>query len=131
MEAACFITKLELKGKMFRFLRHWFGFALYVVACAHLFIFLERDQQASRQDMRDARRWYLNQSLSVMLFGNEKRAGQSDDRAHVIDDLLEAATLMVESKRDQSWDLVNSLYYCSSLYTTVGKVAFSIAAAAA
>ena len=125
MEAACFITKLELKAKMFRFLRHWFGFALYVVACAHLFIFLERDQQASRQDMRDARRWYLNQSLSVMLFGNEKR-GQSN--AHVIDDLLEAATLMVESKRDQSWDLVNSLYYCSSLYTTVGKVAFSIAA---
>ena len=27
---------------------------------------------------------------------------------------------------DPNWDLVNSLYYCSSLYTTVGKVAFSI-----
>ena len=27
---------------------------------------------------------------------------------------------------DPNWDLVNSLYYCSSLYTTVGKLAFSI-----
>ena len=26
------------------------------------------------------------------------------------------------NKHDQSWDLVNSLYYCSSLYTTVGKL---------
>lgn len=31
------------------------------------------------------------------------------------------------ARMGQSWDLVNSLYYCSSLYTTVGKVAFSMA----
>ncbi len=25
------------------------------------------------------------------------------------------------SQKDQEWNLINSLYYCSSLYTTVGK----------
>ena len=42
------------------------------------------------------------------------------------DEIAELIALGHGEGFDPNWDLVNSLYYCSSLYTTVGKVAFSI-----
>ena len=47
---------------------------------------------------------------------------QSEINIHenLTNEIMEIALKKVEAKWDQRWDLVNSLYYCSSLYTTVG-----------
>ena len=45
---------------------------------------------------------------------------QMADHDVLINEMMKTALKKVEAKWDQPWDLVNSLYYCSSLYTTVG-----------
>ena len=64
----------------------------------------------------------LNQLLDLLRGHNDCSVDNDDDHEEaLIEDVMESAMKKVEAKWDQSWTLVNSLYYCSSLYTTVGK----------
>lgn len=122
----------ELGQKFARFITQWFLFGFYVAICSCLVMMLEDEYQRGRSLSREAT-WNRTRARLLSSIGNSTIHSCSltstdcgRDHQQLIDEVMEAAKLMVEAKWDQSWDLVNSLYYCSSLYTTVGKVAFSI-----
>ena len=110
-------------SKIRRFITQWLFFGLYVILFASLFIVLEDESQQKREIDREIR-WNrtVNQLLDLLRGHNDCTVGNDDFHEEaLIEDVMESAMKKVEAKWDQSWTLVNSLYYCSSLYTTVGK----------
>ena len=111
------------RTKIRRFITQWLFFGLYVILFASLFIVLEDESQQIREINRDLR-WNrtVHQLLDLLRGHNDCTVGNDDFHEEaLIEDVMESAMKKVEAKWDQSWTLVNSLYYCSSLYTTVGK----------
>ena len=81
---------------------------------------LEKEGQIRRQMQR-------NQTFNVleeMVHSGSSLLGPNEIEENVTDGALIALRELrdKDNKRDPEWDLVNSIYYCSSLYTTVGKV---------
>ena len=110
-------------SKIRRFITQWLFFGLYVLLFASLFIILEDESQQKREFDREIR-WNrtVNQLMNLLRGHNDCSVDNDDDHEEaLIEDVMESAMKKVEAKWDQSWTLVNSLYYCSSLYTTVGK----------
>ena len=111
------------RNKIRRFITQWLFFGLYVILFASLFIILEDESQQMREIEREIR-WNrtVNQLLDLLRGHNDCSVDNDDDHEEaLIENVMESAMKKVEAKWDQSWTLVNSLYYCSSLYTTVGK----------
>ena len=76
-----------------------------------MFKYLESEEQKTREIERN-----LARNKTLVLLTSIERFDEEN-----LEDILGLANLIVEGKRDLEWDLVNSLYYSSSLYTTVGK----------
>jgi hypothetical protein len=99
---------------------------VYVLVCACIVMLLEDQDQKLREFKRDLR-W--NQTKSKLLtsmescsLNNNVGGGNCNSNyENMFKEIMEVAgETVTEVERDQHWDLVNSLYYCSSLYTTVG-----------
>ena len=116
------------RSKIRRFITQWLFFGLYVILFASIFIILEDESQQMREIEREIR-WNrtVNQLLDLLRGHNDCSVDNDDDHEEaLIEDVMESAMKKVEAKWDQSWTLVNSLYYCSSLYTTVGKYTYNL-----
>lgn len=107
-----------LKKKIYRFLKFWFIFGHYVLICSYIVMYLESGQQKVRASLRNQTFDVLEQMVNSSLYNKidlplrkMKKKGLAD-----LMDLKDKA-----NKWDPEWNLVNSIYYCSSLYTTVGK----------
>ena len=111
--------KQEHCGLVKRFFRHWLAFSLYVLLCAQVVMRLEGEAQSEREVARKAK-W--NETRAKLI----NAVNIASVEAALEDEIAELIALGHGEGFDPNWDLVNSLYYCSSLYTTVGKVAFSI-----
>jgi hypothetical protein len=116
----------ELRQKLVRFGVQWTFFVVYVLVCACIVMLLEDQDQKLREFKRDLR-W--NQTKSKLLtsmescsLNNNVGGGNCNSNyENMFKEIMEVAgETVTEVERDQHWDLVNSLYYCSSLYTTVG-----------
>ena len=113
---------MDLKAKIYRFLKLWFIFGHYILICSYVFMFLEKDEQIGREVQRNQTFYVLEQMAmvnagSLLLDHNEIEENVTEGALIVLSKMRDEG-----NKRDPQWDLVNSIYYCSSLYTTVGKV---------
>ena len=103
------MMKQEHCGLVKRFFRHWLAFSLYVLLCAQVVMRLEGEAQSDREAARKAK-W------------NETRAKLINAvNIATVEDEITTLIALGHGGFDPNWDLVNSLYYCSSLYTTVGE----------
>ena len=110
-----------LKKKIYRFLKFWFIFGHYVLICSYIVMYLESDQQRVRASLRNQTFDVLEQMVNSSLYGWEDNKIDLSPRKMKkgLRDLMDLKDKA--NKWDPEWNLVNSIYYCSSLYTTVGK----------
>ena len=84
-------------------------------------MYLESDQQKVRASLRNQTFDVLEQMVNSSLYGWEDNKIDLSPRKMKkgLRDLMDLKDKA--NKWDPEWNLVNSIYYCSSLYTTVGK----------